>query len=128
MIFEPYHDKAQDRYLVDGGLTRNLPLQDAVSEYTGDTIIAVNVNALDVLPDKLHEKRFWGFKKDMMRYLNHSFSILMNSQWRDITDPRVSIITPNLMGYNGFSVAKKNYEPIVQSGRDAAVEFLKKVR
>ncbi len=124
MIFEPYLHPDYGKYLVDGGLTRNLPLKDALDEYTGDTIIAINVNPVDTLPDDFHKKKLFGWKKDMATYLRHSFNIMMNAQWHGHDDPRVSFINPELSEFNGFSVHKKNYEPIIEAGRVAAKKFL----
>ena len=125
MVFEPYLHPDHGKYLVDGGLTRNLPIKDAVEEYTGDTIIAVNVNTVDDLPADFHKKKLFGWRKEMATYLTHSFNIMMNAQWQEQSDPRVSFINPELSSFNGFSIHKKNYEPIMQAGRAAAEKFLK---
>lgn len=125
MIFEPYLHPDYGKYLVDGGLTRNLPVKDAIDEYTGDTIIAINVNPVDDLPDDFHKKKLFGWRKEMATYLRHSFNIMMNAQWQEPSDPRVSFINPELSSFTGFSVHKKNYDPIMEAGRIAALEFLK---
>ena len=125
MVFEPYLHPDYGKYLVDGGLTRNLPLKDAIEEYQGDTIIAINVNSVDTLPADFHKKKLFGWRKEMSTYLTHSFNIMMNAQWRELDDKRVSLISPDLSSFNGFSVHKKNYEPIMNAGRDAAKKFLK---
>ena len=124
MIFEPHLHPDYGKYLADGGLTRNLPLRDALDEYTGDEIIAVNVHPIHDLPTDFHKKKLWGWKKDMFTYLNHSFNIMVNAQWQESTDPRVTIISPELNEFKGFSIHKKNYEPIIEKGRDAAKKFL----
>ncbi len=50
---------------------------------------------------------------------------MMNAQWQEHTDPRVSFINPELSLFGGFSVHKKNYAPIMKAGREAAEKFLK---
>jgi len=124
MIFEPHLHPDYGRYLADGGLTRNFIIRDALEEYAGDTIIGINVHPVHDLPKDFHKKKLWGWKKDMFTYLNHSFNIMVNAQWEEPTDPRVIIISPDLKEYKGFSIHKKNYEPIIEKGRLAAREFL----
>ncbi len=65
MVFEPYLHPDYGKYLVDGGLTRNLPLKDAINEYKGDVIIAINVNSVDTLPSDFHKKKLFGWRKEM---------------------------------------------------------------
>ncbi len=127
MIFEPFFHPEYNKYLADGGLTQNLPLKQAVVEYKGDTIIAVNVHSLDPLPKDFHKKKLWGLKKDVVKYLLHSFNIMMNSQWIDITDPRVQLIEPDLSQFNFLAIREKTMKEIIEKGEKSALEHLAKL-
>jgi len=49
---------------------------------------------------------------------------MITSQQNEIDDKRVTILKPKLTDFTIFSLQKKHYEPIIQSGRDAALLFL----
>jgi len=124
IVFEPFFHPLYKKHLADGSLTRNLPLKDAVTEYAGSEIIAINVQPVQKLPNDFYVQKKWSLKTDMVRYMEHSYNILINAQWRDNSDSRVHMITPDLEKFTTYSLQKKNYEPIIQAGRDAAMKFL----
>lgn len=128
IIFDPFYHPEYKRQLSDGGLVRNLPLQEAVEQYKGDTIIAINVHALRELEEDFFKKKLFGWKKDIFKYLRHSYKIMVHSQISSVQDPRVKMIIPELQNVTAFTVSKTKLEQIVVAGRMAAQKFISENR
>ena len=124
VVFEAVKHKATGCYLVDGGLVQNLPLREAVRDYRGDTIIAINVHALSQYKNSMPTRSRFGFGVDLTSFLSHTYAIMINAQHKNISDPRVSIIEPDLSGFGTGSYKRADHAGIIEAGRRAGREFL----
>jgi NTE family protein len=119
-IFEPYY--YQGRYLVDGGLTQNFPLDIVMEKYKGDSIIGIDLAGsfpVDIDFSKLE----YGRLKGLRRVMERSFRIMFRAQQSHFPeDERVRILRPDLRKYNTFDIFR--LEDIRQKGENDAMEFL----
>lgn len=127
LIFEPYKHPDFDNHLVDGGLTNNLPIADAIENYPGEHIIAINVHPLYPYAERIKKRSVFGFKKDIQSILRHSFNIMMNAQTMHISDERISYIVPKLERFSMRSFKRSDQENLIEAGREAARELLKEL-
>ncbi|MCF7917431.1 patatin-like phospholipase family protein [Candidatus Gracilibacteria bacterium] len=75
VLFEPYFHPEKKRWLVDGGLTENLPLSIALKKYKGDTIIAIDTNYMDTNANFKDAKN-----GGLQKLLNRTIKIFINNQ------------------------------------------------
>jgi NTE family protein len=122
MVFEPFYHAQLKRWLVDGGLTQNFPLDLAMERYRGARILAVDVAThLSPRVDFSEKRRFW--RASRLSGLNESLQrtiriFLLNQQAHFKSDPRVTKIVPDLEGFTAFDALR--LEQIVQAGENAA--------
>lgn len=89
VLFEPSFHPGEKKWLVDGGLTENLPLNIALQKYKGDTIIAIDTNYIDTEID-FSKRKNGGIQK----LLNRTIKIFINGQHPQLTkDKRVKYIS-----------------------------------
>lgn len=117
MLFKPFYHTELKRWLADGGLSQNLPLDVAVNGYRGDTIIAVDVaTALDEAVDFSSDDGP-GWKALAVRTVR---IMLKNQQQALPSDPRVVLVKPELSSFSAIDVNK--LEHFIQLGRHAAAK------
>ena len=115
VFFPPVWDAGQSRWLVDGGLTQNLPLDWAISSYQGTRIYAVDVGTSLVGEGTPADMGTLGMRGTMQRF----FRIMLLSQQKAIpADPRVRLLVPDLTAYSALSV--RSLEQIIAVGEAAA--------
>lgn len=124
LIFEPYMHPAEQRHLVDGGLVQNLPLREAVKEYQGDTIIALNAYPLTEYKGDIPAQRSWGLKKSITPFLRHAFNIMIKAQHQDISDPRLVMIEPDLSSFSTSTLKAETHRQIIRAGEEAGKAFI----
>lgn len=124
IVFEAVLHKESGRYLVDGGLVQNLPLAEAVRDYKGERIIAINVHALTHYKDAMPKRSRFGFGIDLSSFLSHAYTIMINAQHKNISDPRVSMITPDLSRFTTGSYKRSDHEGIINAGAEAGKQFV----
>lgn len=108
-IFTPI--RIDDRYLVDGGLVRNLPVQDVI-DLGADYVLGVNVSTQLQSEDQL---------KSLLSILNQTISIAMLENIRDQELLADQVLRPNLSGFSiqDFGSAQE----IIDIGEDIAREY-----
>lgn len=125
VLFEPYLHPELKIWLVDGGLTQNFPLDTAIEQYQGEQIIGVDVCGVVYEKEDFGQKPFWTFGKDVTQAAQRTINIMMKAQQARVpTDPRVSIISPNLKDYSARSVGKKNFKAIYDIGYNSGKTFI----
>ncbi len=106
VLFEPLlHD---GKWLVDGGLSSNFPVEETMVQYSGDKIVGIDVvTALDEGKD-FSEKKFWfGKTRGTNDILDRTFRIMFRNQQRfDENDERLEIYRPDLVGFKSFDIFK----------------------
>ena len=96
VLFEPYFHPVEEKWLVDGGLSQNFPLDYAIDQYSGNNIKQV-------------------FERVLRIYLS-------NQQIHFPQDNRVQIIRPQLHNYTASDIFK--LKEIYQEGAKTAEDFL----
>ena len=121
LIFEPFWHPGEQRWLADGGLTQNLPLDCATGSYGGSLIYAVDV-ATALNPGRAVNpsvKRKEGARQTLQR----AFRILFLSQQAALApDPRVIRILPDVAEFSAFDV--RRIDRIMKAGEQAARDAL----
>ena len=119
VLFEPYYHPEEKRWLADGGLTQNFPLDLAIAEYRGKSIVAVDVTASVLKPLDFAAESPLGKTKSLAAIAQRAIHILLCNQQRDIPpDPRVHKIVPDLSAYTVMDIFK--LKDIVEAGEKAA--------
>ena len=116
VLFEPYFHKESRRYLVDGGLSQNFPLDLAIENYQGDKIIGVNVANIKPLAEDFNTEKFFGRNHDLVKNLQRTFKIFFQSQQQFISDDRVQIIEPNLTEFSSATLSRSKFKQIIDIG------------
>lgn len=120
VVFEPYYHPELQRWLVDGGLSQNLPLDIAQDEYKGDRIFSVDVvGTIDSTYDPLKAKK-GGKVKNLRDLTIRTVRIFFKNQQNAIPfDSRTVRIQPDLSSYSAVDAFK--LELFIQKGREAIV-------
>ncbi len=124
-IFEPFYHKEQKRWLVDGFLTGNLPLDIATNEYTGDTIFAIDVGA-SFSQNVDFSSTHWfpqigGIKTAAERMMRIMF---LHQREYLPEDKRVIHIVPDLSAFSSMDYLR--LDKIVAAGKTAAEAAMQK--
>ncbi len=117
VVFEPFFHPEIKKFLVDGGLSKNFPIEVAIEKYTGKKIIGVNVTALKPLPKDFGEEKFFK-NKDLVQYTQRSFQIFFKNQLSEIKDPRVEIIEPDLTEFSSITFRGSKLKKIMKKGEE----------
>lgn len=117
VIFEPYWHESSGRYLVDGGLSQNFPLDLAIEQYQGHKIIGVNVANLKPLPEDFNTQKFWGRNEDLFKNVQRTFRIFFqNQQIHFPSDERVQLIEPDLTEFSSATLSRRKFREIMEVG------------
>ena len=119
LLFEPYFHPELKKWLIDGGISQNFPVDIAFNNYKGSRIFSVDVaTSLDGTLDFSKAPRFFRsriYKTVVMRTLR---IFLKNQQASLPKDPREIRIVPDFSKYTAIDVGKM--EKFVEEGRRAA--------
>jgi NTE family protein len=121
VLFEPL--EYNGRWLTDGGLSGNFPIEETLKNYAGESIIGIDVaTSLDVHHD-FSQKKFFGKAGGIQKTLERSFRILFQSQQQfDTTDPRLKIFKPDLSQFKTIDIHK--LKDIEKAGEECLQNFL----
>jgi NTE family protein len=121
VVFEPYYHPLLKRWLVDGGIVENLPVNIAVTNYKGSKIIAVDVATglrtdLDLGSNSALKKPRLMFDAAMQ-----TIRIMLKNQQRiAVSDSRVVYIRPDVAEFSSINIFKLS--DLIQRGREAAAQ------
>ncbi len=112
LLFEPlWH---QDRWLVDGGLSGNFPVEETLSQYAGDKIVGIDVATSINTERDFGQKKILGKTKAMQDSLERTFRVIFRTQQHfDENDKRLEIYRPDLSSVKTIDIFKlKDIEKI----------------
>jgi NTE family protein len=104
VLFEPFYH--QERWLVDGGLSQNFPLDIAINKYKGDKIIGIDLVSNIKMNVDFNERKFGQKIFRLREMLERTFRIIFKNQQKFPPDSRVEIIKPDLSDFTALSVNK----------------------
>ncbi len=119
VLFKPFYHTEQGRWLVDGGLTQNFPIDIAIENYTGNLITGIDVsgaigNEIDFNKEDLFKKT-----KDLQNIMTRTFRIIFLSQQNHfLEDDRVEIFKPNVGHLQAINVRNKNLQALYACGKE----------
>lgn len=108
VLFEPYHHPGTGKWLVDGGLSQNLPLDLALSNYSGESIFALDLAGLRQDID-FTDKKLFAKNKTIAKTLGRTFKIFFQNQQTSFPlDPRVKHfqIAPPFESFDVFKISE----------------------
>ncbi len=118
VVFEPYWHENEKKWMVDGGLSQNFPLDLAVNEYTGKHIIGIDVGSA-IEPDMdFGKKNFWKRGEHISHSFIRSIRIMFKNQCKAQPDSRVILIEPKIGKYLATDILK--YKGLKEEGQKAA--------
>lgn len=119
VLFEPYYHPLLKRWLVDGGLTQNFPLDLAVKEYLGSKIFAIDVATSFPVDFDFSKRNHRSRTKTLLETFQRTLHImLLNQQAAFVDDARVLRIIPNLHEFAATDVFR--LAEIYERGKIAA--------
>ena len=103
----PLLSPVEEKWLVDGGLSQNFPLDDAIRQYSGNNIIGVDV-ASGLKADFAFSDHKPNWKVNNVKHVFERVLriYLSNQQIHFPKDDRVQIITPQLHNYTASDIFK----------------------
>lgn len=109
-----------DQLLVDGGILRNIPIDEA-KKMGSDIVIAVDV---DTQYEKYKPKDFRSFENTITRVIN----LGLRAQSEHILEKADVLITPDLTGINILDLDSKSLEKAIAAGEAAAIKKIPEIR
>lgn len=124
VMLEPYWHEEQERWLVDGGLSQNFPIDLAHKEYKGKHIIGVDVGSAIETDVDFSQKNFWKRGEDISNAFVRAIRIMFKHQHKPRLDERSTILEPEIGPYQATDINK--YAELKREGKKAAKSFLGK--
>lgn len=122
-IFRPFFHKEEKRWLVDGGLTRNFPLDVAIDTFKGELITGIDLNGTLQKKFDFNRESSLGRKKDIPEIIERMVCILFQSQQAYVLqDQRVELFVPDLSGFSALDVRKSSLKKIYECGKGCALK------
>ncbi len=120
ILFEPL--QKDGKWLVDGGLTGNFPMEETLANYAGEKIVGIDVaTSLDEEKD-FSQKKWFGKAAGMQNTLERTFRIFFKAQQNfDKNDSRLQIFTPDLTEFKTIDITK--LRAIEDAGEKCVQEF-----
>lgn len=119
VVFEPFFHSECQKFLVDGGLSQNFPVDLAIEKYKGAKIIGINVANLPPLPEDFGTKKFFGRNTDLLKSTQRTFKIFFKNQQKHFpNDPRVQIIEPDLSEFSSTTLSHRKFKKIIEAGEN----------
>ncbi|MCF7812220.1 patatin-like phospholipase family protein [Candidatus Gracilibacteria bacterium] len=112
LVFEPFLHPDRKEWLVDGGLSQNLPLDIALEKYEGKKIFALDTSSLEEDID-FHESKWFGKAGNARKVIGRTLKIFFQNQQTNFPkDSRVQYVRPILSEFSGMDVfrLKQIYE------------------
>ena len=109
-----------DQLLVDGGILRNIPIDEA-KKMGSDIVIAIDV---DTQYETYRLKDFRSFETTITRVIN----LGLRAQSEHILEKADILITPNLEGVNILDLDTKSLEKAISAGEEAAIKKIPEIR
>ncbi|MFC2171786.1 patatin-like phospholipase family protein [Acidobacteriota bacterium] len=123
ILFEPFYHESEGRWLIDGGVVQNFPIDTAMEKYKGKKIIGVDIAGSFQKDMNFDKKKFFGKSKDLAAVGQRIVRIMFKSQQEHFPpDDRVLIIRPSLDDFTALDILK--LEAIAERGREAALQAL----
>lgn len=123
VLFAPFYHKGEKKWLADGGLTQNFPLDLAIEHYQGKKIIGIDVAGNFPRNIDFTEKKAFQKIKTLRKTLERTMRIIfLNQQNCFPADKRVQIIRPPLFDFTGFDLGK--LDKIIKIGEQAVLSSL----
>ncbi len=119
-VFEPFFHPTEKKWLVDGGLSLNLPVDIAIKRYKGEKIYAVDVaGSFPKDVDFSESKRFQKIK-NLRQVIERATRIIFYNQLNFIpNDKRVEIIRPDLRDFTAWNATKSKLRKITKIGYES---------
>ncbi len=125
VLFKPFYHEEQERWLVDGGLTQNFPLDIALEHYTGDLITGIDVSGAFETEINFEKDEFWGRTKDLQNIITRTFRIMFLAQQNNFAQSdRVELFQPEVGHLQAINVRTKNLQEIYACGQKCVREKL----
>jgi len=119
VIFDPFFHPLLQRWLVDGGLTENLPLEEVISSYQGSSIVAIDVATMLDTQINFSDRKSQSRYRRLMESSLRSLRIILKNQQRNLPfDARIRWLRPDLREYKAIDVTK--LQQIYEEGRRSA--------
>lgn len=109
-----------DQLLVDGGILRNIPIDEA-KKMGSDIVIAVDV---DTQYEKYDSKDFRSFESTITRVIN----LGLRAQSEHILEKADIVISPDLTGINILDLDTKSLEKAIAAGEKAAITKIPEIK
>ena len=104
ILFEPCLNQSVQRYLVDGGLSCNLPVEYALASYAQHQVLAIDVATSLKTWSEISSKRRMGRSRTMADMATQAIRLLLKSQQSKLpNDPRLTVIRPKLAEFAAFN-------------------------
>lgn len=126
IIFPPFWHEGEQRWLVDGGLSCNFPLNSTREKYKGKSIIGILTHA-HLKPIDLSKKQHFS-RKSFKKMATRTIRIMLRNQiLTQKPDNRTILFEPNLSEFPVLSLQQKTFQKIYDTGRAYAEERLKEI-
>lgn len=109
-----------DQLLIDGGILKNIPIEEA-KKMGADLVIAIDV---DTKLEKVHLKDFRKFERVITRVI----SLGLKAQSEHILEKADIIISPNLSSVGILDLDSKSLLKAISAGEEAAIKKLPEIR
>ncbi len=125
IVFQPYWHSREKKWLVDGGLSQNFPVDLALEKYHGNIIIAINVGTyldenIDFSRKNSSTSRFKNIKPTVERIVR----IMMRNQHHKINDERVIFFEPDLKNFSALSLKQEKFRKMFEFGQNFAEKII----
>ncbi len=109
-----------DKLLIDGGVLKNVPVDEA-KKMGSDIVIAVDVDT------KLEQRNLNDFKT-FQGVITRVISLGLKAQSEHILDKADIVISPNLTGINILDLDPKNLAKAIKAGEEEAEKMIPKIK
>ncbi len=121
-VFRPFWHKGEKRWLVDGGLTQNFPLDIAIEKFKGEMITGIDLNGSLRADFPFARESRLGSPKDIPETIARMVRIMFRAQQaRMPQDERVVMYLPDLAEYSSLDIRKSVLEKIYEKGRECVL-------
>ncbi len=120
LLFRPYEHSTLKKWLVDGGLCQNFPLDIALKEYTGQTIIGIDVGTFVDESEDFSNRQWFTNVKKIAPTIQRSLRIMMKNQHVTYEDDRVQLFCPDVTDFSPMKFRQKNFDTMFLFGQEFA--------
>ncbi len=109
-----------DQLLIDGGVVRNIPIDEA-KKMGSDIVIAIDV---DSQQEKYKKEDFKSFENTITRAIN----LGLRAQSEFLLDKADIVISPNLSGINILDLDPKSLRKAIEAGEESAIKKMPEIK